>query len=72
MSHPHGLPPYTPLPLILERLPLVFPEGTPNRPYCTREMAAKTIFTAPAGRVLSQAPHQRGSQPGAVQPMRQS
>lgn len=27
-----------------ERLRLIFPAGTPNRGYCTREMAAKTVF----------------------------
>jgi len=37
-------PPYTPRELILERLPLIFPEGTPNRNYCIRELAASTIF----------------------------
>ncbi len=29
---------------IAERLSLIFPEGTPNRNYCTRDLAAKTIF----------------------------
>lgn len=29
---------------IRERLLRVFPEGTPNRNYCTREMAARTVF----------------------------
>ena len=39
-----------PLPLlpsvttIQDRLRRIFPEGTPNRNYCTREIAAKTIF----------------------------
>ena len=28
------------------RLQVVFPEGTPQRGYCTREMAARTIFVA--------------------------
>lgn len=28
------------------RLKLIFPEGTPNRNYCTRELAASTVFTA--------------------------
>lgn len=39
------LPPYTPKALVAERLPLIFPEGTPNRNYCTRDLAASTIFT---------------------------
>jgi hypothetical protein len=39
------LPPYVTRELIHERLPLIFPEGTPNRNYCIREMAASTIFT---------------------------
>jgi len=38
------LPPYVTRALIAERLPLIFPEGTPNRGYCTREMAASTVF----------------------------
>lgn len=38
------LPPYVPRELVAERLPLIFPEGTPNRIYCTRELAASTIF----------------------------
>ena len=39
-----------PLPALLqvseiqERLRLIFPQGTPNRNYVTREIAAKTIF----------------------------
>ena len=40
------LPPYASRELIAERLPLIFPEGTPNRTYCTREMAASTVFVA--------------------------
>lgn len=40
------LPPYAPWQLVAERLPLIFPEGTPNRRYCTREMAGKTVFVA--------------------------
>lgn len=38
------LPPYAPLELVGERLPLIFPEGTPHRNYCVRELAAKTVF----------------------------
>lgn len=39
------LPPYVSRDLVAERLPLIFPEGTPNRTYCTRELAASTVFT---------------------------
>ncbi len=38
------LPPYVPVSLVAERLIQIFPDGTPNRVYCTREMAAKTVF----------------------------
>jgi hypothetical protein len=38
------LPPYVPKSLVGERLPLIFPEGTPNRLYCTRDLAASTVF----------------------------
>lgn len=41
-----SLPPYISREKVLERLPMIFPEGTPNRVYCTRELAASTIFTA--------------------------
>src|SRR5437868_2736876 len=41
-----GLPPYVTRDQIAERLPLIFPEGTPNRVYCVRELAASTVFTA--------------------------
>ncbi len=40
------LPPFAPWQLVAERLPLIFPEGTPNRRYCIREMAGKTVFVA--------------------------
>lgn len=40
------LPPYATRDLIAERLPLIFPEGTPNRGYCIRDLAASTIFAA--------------------------
>ena len=40
------LPPYVDRALVGERLPLIFPEGTPNRTYCTRELAASTVFAA--------------------------
>lgn len=39
------LPPLLPVPEILERLQRVFPEGTANRNYVIREIAAKTIFS---------------------------
>lgn len=38
------LPPLPQVKDIRNRLLLIFPEGTPNRGYCTREMAAKTVF----------------------------
>jgi hypothetical protein len=41
-----GLPPYVTRDLVSERLHLIFPEGTPNRTYCVRELAASTVFTA--------------------------
>lgn len=39
-----SLPAYVTRDLVAERLPLIFPEGTPNRTYCVRELAASTIF----------------------------
>jgi hypothetical protein len=41
-----GLPPYAARELVAERLPLIFPDGIPNRVYCTRELAASTVFAA--------------------------
>jgi hypothetical protein len=41
-----GLPRYATRDLVAERLPLIFPEGTPNRTYCVRELAASTVFAA--------------------------
>jgi hypothetical protein len=38
------LPPLPDISEIHRRLPLIFPEGTPQRGYCIREMAARTIF----------------------------
>lgn len=38
------LPPYVPRSVVAERLPLIFPEGTPNRTYCIRDLAAATVF----------------------------
>jgi len=37
-------PPLLPVPDIHERLQTIFPEGTANRNYVTREIAAKTVF----------------------------
>lgn len=42
----NALPPYTNRDLVAERLPLIFPQGTPNRTYCIRELAASTVFAA--------------------------
>ncbi len=41
-----SLPSYVSRDLVAERLSLIFPEGTPNRIYCVREIAASTVFTA--------------------------
>lgn len=38
------LPALLPVSEIQERLRVIFPQGTPNRNYVTREIAAKTIF----------------------------
>jgi hypothetical protein len=38
------LPPYATRDLVHERLPLIFLQGTPNRNYCIREMAASIVF----------------------------
>jgi len=38
------LPPLLPVPGIHERLQEIFPDGTANRNYVIREMAAKTVF----------------------------
>src|SRR5262249_3977633 len=40
------LRPYVTRDQVAERLPLIFPEGTPNRAYCIPELAASTIFAA--------------------------
>lgn len=45
MPDRQSLPPYATLALVVERLPLIFPEGTPNRGYCVRDVAAYTVFT---------------------------
>ena len=39
-----ALPPLLTVPDIQERLQTIFPEGTENRNYVTREMAARTVF----------------------------
>lgn len=39
-----AFPPYATRELVAERLSLIFPDGTPNRLYCTRELAASTVF----------------------------
>lgn len=39
------LPPYVGRDLVFERLHAIFPEGTRNRLFCVREMAASTVFT---------------------------
>ncbi|MBV9248696.1 MAG: hypothetical protein JO227_05545 [Acetobacteraceae bacterium] len=41
-----SLPPILPPDQILERLKIIFPEGTPDRNYLIREMAARAVFTA--------------------------
>lgn len=38
------LPPLLPVPEVRNRLQDIFPEGTPNRSFCVREMAARTVF----------------------------
>ena len=39
-----SLPPLIAAAEIRQRLVQIFPEGTPNRGYCTREIAANTVF----------------------------
>ena len=39
------LPPYITREAVGDRLPMIFSEGTPNRNYCIRELAASTVFT---------------------------
>lgn len=39
------LPPYVTRDLVEERLPLIFPEGIPNRIYCVRQLSASTVFS---------------------------
>jgi hypothetical protein len=39
------LPPYVTRTLVHHRLQMIFPDGTPNRTYCVRLMAASTVFT---------------------------
>ena len=45
MPDPESMPPHASLTLVSERLPLIFPEGTPVRNYCVRDVAASTVFT---------------------------
>jgi hypothetical protein len=45
MSDLSSLPAYASRDLVSQRLPLIFPEGTPNRNYCVRDVAANTVFT---------------------------
>jgi hypothetical protein len=42
----NGLPPYTSRELVFDRLSLIFPAGIENRNYCTRLLAASTVFVA--------------------------
>lgn len=42
---PPGLPPFCNRATVQERLAAIFPEGTPNRLYCVRDIAAATVFT---------------------------
>src|SRR5271168_2370075 len=41
-----SLPIYVTRDQVATRLALIFPEGTPNRNYCVRQVAASTVFTA--------------------------
>lgn len=41
---PSTLPALASKALIVQRLASIFPEGTPNRGYCTRDLAASTVF----------------------------
>jgi len=41
-----SLPPLPTWEIVQERLPLIFPEGTPERGYLTRDLAASTVFVA--------------------------
>jgi len=45
MPDPESMPQYASRALVSERLPLIFPEGTPSRSYCVRDVAASTVFT---------------------------
>jgi hypothetical protein len=57
------LPPLLPFTEIQMRLLEIFPEGTPNRGYCTREIAAKTVFVMLyAGAVENREVHIRPNQ----------
>jgi hypothetical protein len=39
------LPPYVARDVVLARLSMIFPDGTHNRLYCVRDIAASTVFT---------------------------
>ncbi len=39
-----NLPPLPSVAEIRRRLEIAFPEGVPQRQYCTRELAASTVF----------------------------
>jgi hypothetical protein len=41
-----SVPPYIDRTSIHQRLPIIFPEGVPQRTYCVREAAASTVFTS--------------------------
>jgi len=41
---PDSLASVTPLSTITDRLRIIFPEGTPHRNYCVREVAARTVW----------------------------
>jgi hypothetical protein len=41
-----AFPPYVSRDLVAARLPKIFPEGTPNRLYCVRELSASAVFSA--------------------------
>ena len=44
MNETEQLPPVIPVSTIAKWLAKIFPEGTPNRTYVIREIAAKTLF----------------------------
>jgi hypothetical protein len=40
-----GFPPYVSRDVVLQRLQMIFPDGTHNRVFCVREIAGSTVFT---------------------------